>query len=350
MSVWSNDWVQIAAAAIGSAALVGAAGFAALHLLGRGARALAWISPVTAVAAVVVGVLTTATLMFLSSHDLGVILVVCLTAGAVAVVFGLLLSRRVAQLERQSLALAQQQARSQEAERTRRELIAWISHDLRTPLASMRAMAEALEDGVATDPRRYQTHIRREVDRLAAMVDDLFEVSRINTGTLGLVRQHAVLTELVGDVIRAASPVAGAKGIRVESSSTPAGATSSATVQVDAEKLERAIGNLIGNAIQHTPHDGVVHVETVFDANNDNFRITVRDQCGGIPAKDIDRIFQAGYRGDAARTPGDGEGAGLGLAIAQGIVTAHQGVLEVANLDEGCSFEIRLPTGTPLTR
>jgi signal transduction histidine kinase len=348
MSLWSNDWTQIAVAAIASTAVVGLAGLVVVHVLGRGsARVLAWIAPVTAVVAVVVGVLTTATRMFLSSHDLGVVLVVCVTAGAVALGFGLLVSRRVERLEQRSLELAEEQARSDEAERTRRELIAWISHDLRTPLASMRAMAEALEDGVATDPERYVTHIRREIDRLATMVDDLFEVSRINTGTLSLVREHAVVTDLVGDVIRAAAPVAVAKGVRVESSLAPGPRNpSSAVVNVDAKKLERAIGNLVGNAIQHTPHDGVIHVATAFEPGN--VSITVHDQCGGIADADIDRIFQAGYRGDGARTPGAGGGAGLGLAIAHGIVTAHEGELGVVNQEEGCTFEIRLPTEVQL--
>ncbi|HEX5017345.1 MAG TPA: HAMP domain-containing sensor histidine kinase [Actinomycetes bacterium] len=340
MSPWDNDWVQVGVAAIAASAVVGLGGVVALQLLGRGSvRLLAWIAPITATVAVVVGVLTTANLMFLSQHDLLVVLVVCLTAGAVALGFGLLLAHRIGQLERQSRELAEERARSEEAERTRRELIAWISHDLRTPLASIRAMAEALEDGVATDPERYQQHIRRETDRLARMVDDLFEVSRVNSGTLGLARERAVLTDVVGEVVKATAPVATAKGVRVESSSDAM--SGEPVVSIDSEKLERAIGNLITNAIRHTPHDGVVRVQTSLDQGY--AYISVSDQCGGIPERDLHRIFEPGYRGDTARTPGAGDGAGLGLAIVQGVVSAHQGVLEVANSGAGCLFEIRLP-------
>jgi signal transduction histidine kinase len=334
-----NPWVAVAVTAIVSSAVVGAVGLLFLHFLGRrSARTLAWLAPVTAVVAVVVGVVATAQRMFLSSHDLGVVLVVCTAAGVVAVGIGLLLARRVDQLEQHSRELAEEQARAEEAERTRRELVAWVSHDLRTPLAGMRAMTEALEDGVAPDPDRYHRQLRTEVDRLTNMVDDLFELSRINAGALRLVPEQISLTDVVGDVLAAAAPVAAERGVSIEAFAAQG---SPDTITADERELRRAIANLVANAIRHTPHDSTVHIAaSVVDGTAS---VTVTDACGGIPDSDLARVFEAGYRGDQARTPDPGGGAGLGLAIVQGIVTAHGGEVDVRNVRGGCRFEVLLP-------
>jgi signal transduction histidine kinase len=333
-----NPWLAVTLTSVLSSAVVGAIGLGALHLLGRGsARTLAWLAPVTAVVAVVVGVVATAQRMFLSSHDLGVVLVVCAAAGVVAVVTGLVLTRRVDQIERHSRELAEDRARAEEAERTRRELVAWVSHDLRTPLAGMRAMTEALEDGVAPDPERYHRQLRTEVDRLTGMVDDLFELSRINAGALQLVREQISLTDIVGDVLAAAAPLAAARGVRLAANAEPG---TGDTLDADERELRRAIANLIGNAIRHTPDDGTVQVTaSVVDGTA---TVTVTDECGGIPDTELARVFEAGYRGDLARTPGEG-GAGLGLAIVRGIVLAHEGEVHVTNVGGGCRFEVLLP-------
>lgn len=336
-----NPWLAVALTAVVSSAVVGAIGLGALHLLGRrSARTLAWLAPVTAVVAVVVGVVATAQRMFLSSHDLGVVLVICAAAGVVAVVTGLVLARRVDQLERHSRELAEDRARADQAERTRRELVAWISHDLRTPLAGMRAMTEALEDGVAPDPERYHRQLRTEVDRLTGMVDDLFELSRINAGALRLVREQISLTDVVGDVVAAAAPLAAARGVRLAAEAEPG---TGDTIAADERELRRAIANLIGNAIRHTPDDGTVQVTaSVVDGTA---TVTVTDACGGIPDAELTRVFEAGYRGDQARTPGEG-GAGLGLAIVRGIVVAHDGEVRVANVSGGCRFEVLIPASS----
>lgn len=360
-----NPWLAVTVTAIVSSAVVGALGLIALHLLGRrSARTLAWLAPVTAVVAVVVGVVATAQRMFLSSHDLGVVLVVCTSAGFVAVGIGLLLSRRVDQIEEHSRDLAEQQARAEEAERTRRELVAWVSHDLRTPLAGMRAMTEALEDGVAPDPDRYHRQLRTEVDRLTGMVDDLFELSRINAGALQLVRERISLTDVVGDVVAAAAPLAAARGVHLSAEARTAGAGSAgsagstgvagdagtgstagtASISADERELRRAISNLVSNAIRHTPHDGVVNVSAA--VIDDTAMVTVTDGCGGIPETDLGRIFEAGFRGDLARTPDPYGGAGLGLAIVQGIIEAHSGEVRVQNVSGGCQFEVLIPASS----
>ncbi|MDH4160893.1 MAG: two-component sensor histidine kinase, partial [Actinomycetota bacterium] len=162
-----NDWVLVAATAAVASAVVGFLGLLALGLARRRSLGAALLLvPAVSVVAVVAGVVATAQAMFLSTHDLTVVLVVCAVAGVVAGAFGAVLARRVAAVERALLRQAEDHARADEAERTRRDLVAWVSHDLRTPLAGMRAMAEALEDGVAEDPDRYHRQMRTEVDRL----------------------------------------------------------------------------------------------------------------------------------------------------------------------------------------
>ncbi|MEU8380215.1 HAMP domain-containing sensor histidine kinase [Streptosporangium sp. NPDC048865] len=230
--------------------------------------------------------------------------------------------------------------RERALESARRELVAWVSHDLRTPLAGMRAMAEALEDGVVADPEtvgRYHRQIRLEVDRLAGMVDDLFELSRIHAGTLRLSRGRIGLGDLVADALAGVEELARGKGVRLTGEADPV-----VPVQADAAQLSRALRNLVVNAIRHTPGDGAVVVRA--SAEEGVACLSVADGCGGIPADDLARVFDVAFRGEAARTPGvDGAGAGLGLAIARGIVEAHEGTIGVVNSGPGCRFEIRLP-------
>jgi signal transduction histidine kinase len=229
--------------------------------------------------------------------------------------------------------------REQTLESARRELVAWVSHDLRTPLAGMRAMAEALEDGVADDPdtvKRYHTQIRLEVDRLSGMVDDLFELSRIHAGTLRLSRNKVGLGDLVADALAGVEPLARAKRVRLSGE-----ADAVLPVDADAGELSRAVRNLVVNAIRHTPADGTVSVRAV--ACGKVASVSVLDCCGGIPEGDLPRVFDVAFRGEAARTPGPDGGAGLGLAIARGIVEAHEGEIGVINEGPGCRFEIRLP-------
>jgi signal transduction histidine kinase len=239
--------------------------------------------------------------------------------------------------------LAQARAKELALEASRRELVAWISHDLRTPLAGLRAMAEALEDLVVIDPRevsQYHTQIRREVDRLTAMIDDLFELSRIHAGALRLSRRVAGLDDLVADVVASAEPVARAKGIRLTGA-----AAGGMPVFVDTAEMGRALRNLVSNAIRHTPPPGGIGV--LAEVRNGMACVSVSDACGGIPPGDLPRVFDVAFRGEAARTPGPQHGAGLGLSIARGIVEAHSGQIAVRNAGPGCQFLIRLPLARP---
>jgi signal transduction histidine kinase len=363
--------LEVAAYALGAALLVAAVGLGILHRLRTWSVAtqLAVVASAT-VAATVAGIIAITLAMMISDHDRSVALTVVIVAGLVGLGVSLLLGRRLiaanralvesvrsgryrapdvrlpaelAELSRELEAaygrLAQAHEREQTLEASRRELVAWVSHDLRTPLAGLRAMAEALEDEVVADAettRRYHRRIRVEVDRLTELVDDLFELSRIHAGALRLSRQRIGLADLVAEAVAGAEPLARVKGVRLR-----ADAQSGLPVQVDATELSRALRNLVVNAIRHTPSDGTI--EIVGAVEDGMACVTVSDACGGIPDQDLPRVFDVAFRGEAARTPGGG--AGLGLAIARGIVEAHAGEIGVTNAGSGCRFEIRLPLG-----
>jgi signal transduction histidine kinase len=239
--------------------------------------------------------------------------------------------------------LGQARAREQALEASRRELVAWVSHDLRTPLAGLRAMAEALEDRVVTDPRevsRYHSQIRTETERLATMIDDLFQLSKIHAGALRLSRQLVGLEDLVAEVAASASPVARAKGVWLTG-----GVASNMAVLIDPAEFSRAVSNLVVNAIRHTSPGGAV--ELVGEIRGGFACVSVSDQCGGIPPADLPRVFDVAFRGESARTPDPSGGAGLGLSIARGIVEEHGGDIGVRNTGPGCRFMITLPLARP---
>ena len=239
--------------------------------------------------------------------------------------------------------LGKARAREQALEASRRELVAWVSHDLRTPLAGLRAMAEALEDQVVTDPREvnhYHSQIRRETNRLSAMIDDLFELSKIHAGTLRLSPRLVGLEDLVAEVVASAEPVARVKGIRLTGS-----AVRGMPVFIDTAEMGRAVRNLVINAIRHTPSGGTI--EVLGEIQSGMACVSVADECGGIPVGDLPRVFDVAFRGESARTPDPSGGAGLGLSIARGIVDAHSGQISVRNTGPGCQFLIKLPLARP---
>jgi signal transduction histidine kinase len=224
---------------------------------------------------------------------------------------------------------------------SRREVVAWISHDLRTPLAGLRAMAEALEDGLAEDPLRFHRQMRSQVDHLSAMVDDLFELSKLQSGTLRLSLEPVRVYDLVSDAVAELSPVAQVHSITLVERPGP-----DVLVLGDDRRLARVIGNLLVNAIQHAPEGSSVTIGTETDETG-RVVLSVADRGGGIPEEDLGRVFEAGWRASVSRTPeplwGSTAGAGLGLAIAQGIVRAHCGEISVRNEADGCRFDVSLP-------
>jgi signal transduction histidine kinase len=366
--------LEVALLALLWSGVVGVAGLLVLRWRRRRSvrGALAAVA-VVGVGSLLAGVVGVARAMFLSRHDLGVVVEVGVVAAAVALVVALVAIRSVvrdvelvrsraaqvtadlpvSQAERprldelaeidaeltdasRRLSVARQRERSLEA--SRRELVAWVSHDLRTPLAGLRAMAEALEDGVAPDPARYHRQILREVDRLSGLVDDLFELSRIQAGTLRLALSRVDLRDVGHDVVGALGSAAASRGVALDPLLVPAGAV---PVEGDAAALARIATNLVGNAVRYTQAGGTVMVEV---AHRDGQAVlAVTDCCGGIPAEHRARLFEPGWRGSAARTPGADGGGGLGLAVAQGLAHAHDGTVTVADVPGGCRFELALP-------
>ena len=254
------------------------------------------------------------------------------------------LGAELAALDRQLTAASLRFEKSRERERaleqSRREFVAWVSHDLRTPLAGIRAMAEALADGVVRDPAtvaQYHDGLRREADRLTELVDDLFELSKINSSALRLTLQEISLADVLSDAVASAAPVAAAKGVRLVGTAQD----DLPPVRGSVPELGPVMRNLLSNAIRHTPEDGVVHVRA--HGRDGSAWVEVADACGGIPSEDLPRVFDVAFRGTASRTPGDDGGAGLGLAIARGLVEAHRGEISIDNDGPGCRVRVRLP-------
>ncbi|GAA2489219.1 HAMP domain-containing sensor histidine kinase [Streptomyces gobitricini] len=365
-----RDLLLIAGYALAGASAAGLVGALVLRAL----RHKSVVVSLTVVAAVTVtamlaGTLTVCEAMFLEPHDFSVVTTVVAMAAVVSLVTALVLGRWVvarsrdlalaarsfgeggsfaapggaataelAELSRElaatSARLTASREREQALEASRRDLVAWISHDLRTPLAGVRAMAEALEDGVAPDPQRYFRQIRTEVDRLNAMIGDLFDLSRVHAGTLALTPSRMSVYDLVGEALAGADPLARELGVRLVGERVDA-----VPVEVDGREMTRVLANLLVNAIRRTTPDGTVAVAA--ERRAEEVVVSVTDGCGGIPEDDLPRVFDTGWRGTAARTPPGG--AGLGLAIVRGIVEAHQGHTGVHNVQGGCRFEVTLP-------
>ena len=371
-----GETVDLAAVAVAGALAAGLAGWAALLLLRRRSIGLqATAAALTSVGAVVVGAVVAARAMFVEEHDLSALLVILPAAVTVGTVLSLLLGARVEragqaliqaarrigggdlrtpvdppspqefaslarELDEMSRRLDETRERERRLDASRRELVAWVSHDLRTPLAGIRAMAEALEDGIVDDPEtvaRYHRSMRVETDRLSRLVDELFELSVINAGALRLELERVSLGDVVSDAIASAAAAATARGVRLEGRVEGV----APEVEMSPPQVARVLRNLLENAIRHTPSDGSVWVEA--GADGAGAYVAVADECGGIPDRDLERVFEPAFRAESARTPGEDGGAGLGLAIARGIVEAHRGAISVRNQGPGCRFVVRLP-------
>ena len=218
---------------------------------------------------------------------------------------------------------------------SRRNLVAWATHDLRAPLASLQAMIEALEDGVGSTAD-YLPEMRRQVLSLARLVDDLFELSRIELHALTLEMRDASLPEIAEGCLRSLAPTAEARGIRLELERD-----GDRLARCAPDKVERVLINLLTNALRHTPHDGAVSVR--ISAEGREMVVAVEDSGDGIPDGAAERVFESFWRADASRSPGTG-GAGLGLAIARGLVEAQGGRIWAERRGEGGSrFVFTLP-------
>jgi len=370
------DFVTILLTAVAAAVLVAAAAGIALRFARHRSMLLRLLIVVGATVVSIAGAtIAIAAQMYISEHDL---VVLCWVIGAAAVVslvvaavVGSGITRssirlrstaraigdgqvvlpedyaglEFAELARELAETSQRLAHSREEvttlDQSRRRLVAGISHDLRTPLAALRAMAESLEDGVAEEPARYHRQIRLQAETLASMVDDLFELSKIQSGTLALTMEPVSLFDLVSDTVADLHPVAATRSITLTESRT-----GDLTLFGDARELSRAIGNLLMNAIEHSPANSEILI-SARETEDEHVALSVVDAGGGIPEEDLGKIFDAGWRGTPSRTPSPtfdmSAGAGLGLAIVAGIVEAHSGGVTVHNVPGGCRFDVTLP-------
>ena len=232
--------------------------------------------------------------------------------------------------------LQQAQARERDAEAVRRDLISAVSHDLRTPLASLRAMVEAVADEVIDDPaslRRYSFEMGRSVGQLSKLVDDLFELAQLEAGVITTETRRSRLGEIVETALATVAVPAAEKGLRlVAEVDTTADLTCS-------PRLERVLLNLLHNAVQHTPANGTVRLAATL--RDDWIELAVEDTGSGIRREDLDRVFDPFFRADPAR---HGPGAGLGLALARRIVEAMGGRISAESVAAGgARFAVSLP-------
>jgi len=292
-----RDLLLIGLYALVAGAVVGLVGEISLRLLRHRSIIMHICVMLTiTVASVVAGVAAVAQAMFLSAHDLQVVLITVLASATVSLTVGATFGRRLAAA---SVWSVQARERERQMEASRRELVAWVSHDLRTPLAGLRAMAEALEDNVVSDPAtvaEYHRRIRTETDRMSQLVDDLFELSRINAGTLQLTMSSVALRDVVSDAISTTTPLAAQRGVRImaRGSAWP-------TTMASEPELTRVVSNLLVNSVRYTPTDGTVEIDAGSEPGE--VWLSVSDTCGGIPEADLPRVFDVAFRGERARTP-----------------------------------------------
>ena len=320
-------------------------------------------------------VLVTSLLMFLSDHDLGLLIVLLVFALTISLLLAYMLSETVTssiqKLRDGALRLAEGDLstrlevdsrdeigdlarimntmaveldgafrRQQDMEQARKDLIASLSHDLRTPLTSMRAMVEAITDDVVSDRttlQRYFSNLNREVEHVSALIDDLFEISRLDTGTLELHLQPSSVGEILASVMDGMEAQATMQALNLRSELEG----ELGQVVVDPVKIQRVLYNLIQNAIRHTPPDGTIIVKA--QDTGAAVQFDVMDTGQGIDQEELGLVFDRLYRGEKSRSREYG-GSGLGLAIAKGIVEAHGGNIWVESMvGAGSRFSFSLP-------
>ena len=264
--------------------------------------------------------------MFLSAHDA---LYTLLIAGYALVVGGWaawLLGRRTLH-------------RLEQTERARRDLVAAVSHDLRTPVTTLQVLADALQDEVGdTETRRdYTRRMATNVRALSGLIEDLFELTRLEAGDIRWSQERVRLDALVAEAVDALRPEADAEGVAMRAEVDPG----APPARGNPEQLQRVLFNLIQNAIRHTPADGSVVIRAA--PVGGSLQVEVADTGSGIPADERERVFEPFFRG-AGRAARDGEGAGLGLAISRAIVEAHGGRLWLAENGEGTCVRFNVPS------
>ncbi|MBS1898286.1 MAG: HAMP domain-containing histidine kinase [Actinobacteria bacterium] len=248
-----------------------------------------------------------------------------------------------AELAEVSAKLSDARAELERLDSDRRRFLAWISHDLRTPLTAIRALAESAEAGLA-DPAALPGQVRAQADTLGRMVDDLFELSRITSGSLRLRTEQVELLDVVSDAVADVSAAAGQHGVRIVQQGIEGH-----VLWADPHQLTRVIVNLLTNAVRHAP-DGSEILVFAESPSPHRLVLAVLDHGSGVAVEDLDRMFEVGWRSDPSRSAGAApdavaSGAGLGLAIARGLARAHGGDVVAEHTDAGFCLKVTLPMG-----
>jgi signal transduction histidine kinase len=317
----------------------------------------------------------TARLMFASPHDLLLGTILLLFAGGIAMVLGYFLSSAISEriwlldqaakqiqagnlsvrvqvsgnyevaglartFNQMAAQLQEAEAKQHALETLRHDLVVWAGHDLRTPLAGVRVLVEALADGMIDDPatsHRYLEQARKQIDHLSLLIDDLFQVSQLDTGGIPLNLEPASLADLISDTLENFSGMAAQLHIALSGRAAPG----IDPVTMDVQRIGRVLNNLVDNALRYSQAGGSVSVQAEVVA--EAVRVTVQDNGDGISSTDLPHVFDRFYRGEKSRNQATG-GTGLGLAIAKGIVEAHGGQIGVESiLGQGARFYFWLP-------
>lgn len=224
-----------------------------------------------------------------------------------------------------------------EVDRFRRDLVANASHELRTPLGALRARLENLVDGIEQPDRTTLAEALSQVERLGALVEQLLDLSRLESGAVPLELDDVPAMQLLTEVTTEWREQAATRDVRLESFLLPA----DLRLRVDPARMRQVLGNVVANAIRHSPDGG--RIVLTARANDGRPRLEVVDEGPGIPADELERVFERFYRSDRARS-GDEGGAGLGLAIARWIVELHEGTITAtAAKPYGCRVIVELP-------
>lgn len=384
MMLAGADILLIVLTCLLAAAVVAAVTLLVLRVLRRrSVRVQLMLVASAGVVAMAASVVAIAVEMYISTHDLTVLLVVIgvslvlglatawVVARAMRTSFdrfsasldevgrgGVIAAQRVGSRELDALSAqladvsAKVDAANAELERldsARRRFFAWISHDLRTPLTAVRALAESIEEGAADAPERFAGQVRVQVETMSRMVDDLFELSRLSSGAVQLQTQQVELLDVVSDAVADVAAAAAAHGVRIVERGV-----GGHVLWADPHQLGRIIVNLLTNAIRHAPRGTEILISAT-EVDRTRLVLGILDHGAGVAVEDLDRMFDVGWREDAARTvsadqDGVASGAGLGLSIARGLARAHGGEVFAERTEEGFRMNVLLPAGAvPVT-
>jgi signal transduction histidine kinase len=370
-----SEALQLGGAAGGGAAAVAVVGAILLYVVrNRSIADQGAIVALTSIGAVAAGAMAASHLMVAASHPISALGVVLISAGTIGILISFALGVRVrsaserlidatrqigagnlsttveqpsgeefarlaSELQQMQTQLQQSRMHEREAEAARRELVAWMSHDLRTPIGRIKAIVEALQDGIVAsgaETEEYYDRLQRETDRVGGLVNDLLELNRISARALSLEPERVNLYQLVSDTVVSFNVIAESRGVKLNGP----GGRADANVCVSVTHFERALANLLENALRFTRPGDAVDVQ--LRRNGSDVSVFVDDTCGGAEVDELARRLR-----DSPTTHGRNGKTGLGLPIARGLIEAQGGRIAVHRTRRGCRLALTVPIAEP---